>query len=198
MEENNKVTNEIKKKKFFTKERIKTMAIVLLSFAVLGSSSSDKTNNTIQVSTDSDVLTSQISSLTNQNEKLENSITTYTNTISNLNDKNKSLEEKIQKLEKENSKLESEKNNLQNQISSLTSKNNVSSSNSSSSSNSTSKRKNSSTDSTTSNSSRTVYITKTGSKYHSSSCSYLKRSKIAISLKDAKDRGYSACSRCNP
>jgi micrococcal nuclease len=44
----------------------------------------------------------------------------------------------------------------------------------------------------------TVYITKTGSKYHRASCSYLRKSMIPISLKDAKARGYTPCSRCNP
>lgn len=43
----------------------------------------------------------------------------------------------------------------------------------------------------------TVYITKTGAKYHNSGCQYLKRSKIAISLKDAK-LSYTPCSKCNP
>ena len=43
----------------------------------------------------------------------------------------------------------------------------------------------------------TVYITRTGKKYHRGSCSYLKYSKIPISLTDAK-RGYSPCSVCNP
>lgn len=43
----------------------------------------------------------------------------------------------------------------------------------------------------------TVYITKTGSKYHRSGCQYLSKSKIAISLSDAKS-GYGACSKCNP
>ena len=42
----------------------------------------------------------------------------------------------------------------------------------------------------------TVYITRTGSKYHQSWCSYLSESKIAISLSDALDRGYDDCSRC--
>ena len=42
----------------------------------------------------------------------------------------------------------------------------------------------------------TVYITKTGTKYHRSGCSYLSKSKIAISLSDAKAAGYSPCSRC--
>ncbi|ANW98609.1 competence protein ComE [Thermoclostridium stercorarium subsp. thermolacticum DSM 2910] len=44
----------------------------------------------------------------------------------------------------------------------------------------------------------TVYITKTGSKYHSDNCRYLSESKIPISLKDAKEKGYSPCSVCKP
>ncbi|MEP0814480.1 MAG: thermonuclease family protein [bacterium] len=45
---------------------------------------------------------------------------------------------------------------------------------------------------------RTVYITKTGAKYHLGSCRYLKKSKIAIDIDDAVARGYSPCSVCNP
>lgn len=44
----------------------------------------------------------------------------------------------------------------------------------------------------------TVYITKTGEKYHVDGCRYLKSSKIAISLTDAKGKGYGPCSVCNP
>lgn len=43
-----------------------------------------------------------------------------------------------------------------------------------------------------------VYITKTGQKYHLGTCGYLKKSKIPISLSDAKAQGYDACSVCNP
>ena len=43
----------------------------------------------------------------------------------------------------------------------------------------------------------TVYITRTGKKYHRGSCSYLRSSKIPISLTDAK-RQYSPCSVCKP
>lgn len=42
----------------------------------------------------------------------------------------------------------------------------------------------------------TVYITKTGEKYHSSGCRYLSKSKIAISKDDAVKRGYDPCSVC--
>ncbi len=44
----------------------------------------------------------------------------------------------------------------------------------------------------------TVYITKTGEKYHRDGCQYLRKSQIPISLSDAKARGYSACSKCGP
>lgn len=43
-----------------------------------------------------------------------------------------------------------------------------------------------------------VYITNTGKKYHRSSCSSLKKSKIPISLKKAKSQGYEPCKKCNP
>lgn len=42
-----------------------------------------------------------------------------------------------------------------------------------------------------------VYVTRTGAKYHRSGCRYLSKSKIPISLEDAKRR-YSPCSVCNP
>lgn len=43
----------------------------------------------------------------------------------------------------------------------------------------------------------TVFITRTGSKYHRGGCRYLSKSKIPISLENAKRR-YSPCSVCNP
>ena len=43
----------------------------------------------------------------------------------------------------------------------------------------------------------TVYIARTGKKYHRGSCSYLRYSKMPISLTDAK-RQYSPCSVCKP
>jgi len=50
----------------------------------------------------------------------------------------------------------------------------------------------------TSNENVTVYITRTGAKYHRAGCRYLSRSMIPISLKDAVARGYTPCSVCNP
>jgi len=45
---------------------------------------------------------------------------------------------------------------------------------------------------------QTVYITRTGEKYHSASCQYLSKSKISILLDSAKVKGYTACSVCKP
>ena len=44
----------------------------------------------------------------------------------------------------------------------------------------------------------TVYVTKAGKKYHQEGCRYLKGSKIPISLKEAKAKGYEPCSVCRP
>lgn len=46
------------------------------------------------------------------------------------------------------------------------------------------------------NYSYTVYITETGSKYHSWGCQYLSKSCYAISMDEALSMGYSPCSRC--
>ena len=43
----------------------------------------------------------------------------------------------------------------------------------------------------------TVYVTRTGKKYHLGSCSSLRRSKVPISLAEGKQQ-YGACSRCSP
>lgn len=43
-----------------------------------------------------------------------------------------------------------------------------------------------------------VYITNTGKKYHRNGCRYLKRSKKKVTLKWAKAHGYTACKVCKP
>jgi endonuclease YncB( thermonuclease family) len=43
----------------------------------------------------------------------------------------------------------------------------------------------------------TVYVTRTGAKYHRSSCQYLRRSRIPVSFKEAK-QSYDPCSVCRP
>lgn len=43
----------------------------------------------------------------------------------------------------------------------------------------------------------TVYVTKTGSEYHTAGCSFLKRSATPMKLSEAIKQ-YSPCNRCNP
>ncbi len=45
---------------------------------------------------------------------------------------------------------------------------------------------------------QTVYVTNSGSKYHTSNCSYLRSSSIPITLAEANQKGYGPCSRCDP
>lgn len=44
----------------------------------------------------------------------------------------------------------------------------------------------------------TVYVTRTGKKYHKDGCRYLASSKIPMSLKDAQAKGYTPCKVCHP
>lgn len=44
----------------------------------------------------------------------------------------------------------------------------------------------------------TLFITRTGRKYHRQGCRYLRKSAIPISLKDARAAGYTPCSVCGP
>lgn len=57
---------------------------------------------------------------------------------------------------------------------------------------------NNTSDSQKETSSYTVYVTKTGSKYHRAGCRYLSQSQIAIDKEKAVAQGYSPCSVCNP
>jgi hypothetical protein len=47
------------------------------------------------------------------------------------------------------------------------------------------------------NKAQTVYITRTGKKYHRDGCQYQRGSRIPIALKDAKGN-YTPCSVCRP
>ncbi|MCI8470408.1 MAG: hypothetical protein HFJ35_02790 [Clostridia bacterium] len=114
--------------------------------------------------------------------------------INEINESIKTLESEKQKLEEEKSALEGEKQTLTTQIEELKKTSSI-----------LTERKNAKV-STSSNTNVTttaqntnsaiVYVTNTGKKYHQSSCSYLKKSKIQISLSEAQSQGYTACSKC--
>jgi len=44
----------------------------------------------------------------------------------------------------------------------------------------------------------TVYVTKHGRKYHRKDCQHVRKSAIPMTLKEAKAKGYTPCSRCKP
>lgn len=44
----------------------------------------------------------------------------------------------------------------------------------------------------------TVYVTRTGKRYHRDGCRYLSASRFAMSLEDAEARGYTPCRVCRP
>lgn len=46
--------------------------------------------------------------------------------------------------------------------------------------------------------SEVVYITKTGTKYHTKNCRYLRSSSIKTTLSEARNKGLTPCSVCNP
>jgi hypothetical protein len=43
---------------------------------------------------------------------------------------------------------------------------------------------------------RTVYVARTGKKYHRDGCRYLAQGKTPMTLKDAKAKGYTPCKVC--
>ena len=45
---------------------------------------------------------------------------------------------------------------------------------------------------------QTLYVTKTGTKYHRDGCRSLRKSRTPISLGDAKRKGYGPCKVCGP
>ena len=46
--------------------------------------------------------------------------------------------------------------------------------------------------------SQTVYVTKSGRKYHNYDCRYINNGSVALSLEDAVSHGYTACKVCRP
>jgi hypothetical protein len=45
---------------------------------------------------------------------------------------------------------------------------------------------------------QSIYVTRTGKRYHRANCRYLARSKFEMSLKEAKQQGYTPCKVCRP
>lgn len=195
----------MEKIKLFFKDRkniaITILAVLLLiSISVYGSSNSSKET----IAKEYEI-------------KQEETIKQLENEVTALQTENQSLKDKNQNLEEEKKKLEEEKQSLSTQIeeskktSSITTVNqsnqttqNLTKTQSKTTSAQTSTKSTATSSNATTNksttvqntNSETVYVTKTGKKYHKSGCSYLKDSKIAKTLSEAKSQGYTACSKC--
>ena len=109
----------------------------------------------------------------------------------------------IQELNEQAAEKESEIADLQTQLntakaSSVKNSSSSTSSEKSSSSSSTAVSSSATVQESAPSTSYTVYITKTGEKYHRDGCRYLKKSQIAIDKDDAVAQGYTPCSVCNP
>lgn len=103
---------------------------------------------------------------------------------------------RIKDLESQVETLEAQVQTLESQLAAKSTVSTSSTTTSSTSSSTSSTSGGSSSSASSDTQSVTVYITRTGEKYHRSGCQYLRQSKISISLSDARARGYTACSRC--
>ena len=216
-----------KKKSFLKdKKNWLIIFLIFMVFACAGSSDTENVSaNAVSTNTISGVSGDELNQLKNElntaNSKLEDAENTikylsgelentstskkeYENRIQNLSASNEELLEKIENLTIIQSNLQKEIDTLNNEKTDLEEKNEELEAENGKLKTSVNKSSSTKTTSTTkaatptqSSNSYTVYITKTGSKYHRDGCSYLK-SKIAIDKNSAISSGYSACSKCNP
>lgn len=121
-------------------------------------------------------LQSQIETLKEDKIELQALVETLNNTIDYQANRQKELEEDIQDLKNSNADLQ---NQLEKKVTPPPSKPSTYS-----------------PPSQQPQQSVTVYVTKTGSKYHKSGCQYLRQSCIAKSLSNATSQGYTPCSKC--
>lgn len=116
--------------------------------------------------------------LSEQVSNLNDTISADDAEIEILRDRNKELSKENKKLEQANNKLKKSNSSSKNKSSAVQMK--------------SANKVNAVTNGTT------VHITKTGEKYHRSGCRYLRQSDITVSLNEAKSRGLTPCSVCNP
>ncbi|MBC5648901.1 hypothetical protein [Christensenella tenuis] len=134
-------------------------------------------------------LEESISDLSAQTDKLTAELQDLKTQNSNLTSQLAAAEQKVRELTDQNSALQAQIAEKDTQIENLSAQKSAAVS---------SRATSDDGDSTRGSGETTVYITNTGAKYHTGSCSYLKKSKHAISLDDAQAQGYSPCSRCSP
>ena len=183
--------------KKFDKNTLKTLVIAasLLLNCVLGGASYTYYHHLAEQMNETASLQSQVSHLEGSVSDLQAQADESQPTIDDLKAQLASLTEEKNGLQTQVDTLTSQKADLQKQVDTLKAGASSGSSSGSSSSGGSSASVPAAY-SSSDDQSETVYITNTGSKYHSAGCRYLKKSQIPISLSEAKRQGYTACSVC--
>ncbi len=215
-----KVEEENVSKKHKIKERIKTISIILLLIIVFAYASTDAIQQNIELKKQIENITSENANLIANNNDLNNKIsemeksqtdastenTEKNKQIANLQQASEDLYKQKEELVANNNALQTEKKQFEEQIKALESEkailnSEINSLKSQLNAKASESKNNPSIQSSTiqeDTTSYSVYITDTGSKYHRSNCSYLKKSKHEIDKNSAISQGYTACSRCCP
>ena len=183
--------------KKFDKNTLKTLVIAasLLLNCVLGGASYTYYHHLAEQMNETASLQSQVSHLEGSVSDLQAQADESQPTIDGLKAQVASLTEEKNGLQTQVDTLTSQKADLQKQVDTLKAGASSGSSSGSSSSGGSSASVPAAY-SSSDDQSETVYITNTGSKYHSAGCRYLKKSQIPMSLSKAKQQGYTACSVC--
>ena len=182
--------------KKFDKNTLKTLVIAasLLLNCILGGASYTYYHHLAEQMNETASLQSQVSHLEDSVSDLQAQADESQPTIDDLKAQVASLTEEKNGLQTQVDTLTSQKADLQKQVDTL--KAGASSGSSSGSSSGGSSASVPAAYSSSDDQSETVYVTDTGSKYHSAGCRYLKKSQIPMSLSEAKRQGYTACSVC--
>lgn len=183
--------------KKFDKNTLKTLVIAasLLLNCILGGASYTYYHHLAEQMNETASLQSQVSHLEDSVSDLQAQADESQPAIDDLKAQVASLTEEKNGLQTQVDTLTSQKADLQKQVDTLKAGASSGSSSGSSSSGGSSASVPAAY-SSSDDQSETVYITNTGSKYHSAGCRYLKKSQIPMSLSEAKRQGYTACSVC--
>ena len=183
--------------KKFDKNTLKTLVIAasLLLNCILGGASYTYYHHLAEQMNETASLQSQVSHLEDSVSDLQAQVDESQPAIDGLKAQVASLTEEKNGLQSQVDTLTSQKADLQKQVDTLKAGASSGSSSGSSSSGGSSASVPAAY-SSSDDQSETVYVTDTGSKYHSAGCRYLKKSQIPMSLSEAKRQGYTACSVC--
>ena len=179
------------KKLLKSKPALITLAVCILLLGIGGASGSDNQELKDQLAQ----VTAELDTETSQNEELSQQIQDLSSEVDDLSTKNEELQASLDQANEQIAKLSSLEDqqavidDLNSQIQDLKKRSNSSS---------TAATSSETVQEAPTSTSYTVYITKTGEKYHRDGCRYLKKSQIAIDKNDAVARGYTPCSVCNP